>query len=234
MKTSNKILLGIFITILILTTAVHLMVLAKYKRGDFVKFNRDAIIAMSSVDLPAIKFISVKGLGGCALKPGDKYKLQIQKEKVSRVTYQVVNDTLIIIGDAALTNEQLENGSRNHNPVIIYLPAIVPVKGAYSTFRLNGSNDSTKAPSYNIQFGKGCHVFTSHGISNDVVYYNELTFNVEQSNIDLDNNSMVTNINLQLVKTRFDDQGAIIKNLTINTDESSNVNLSGKNIKALK
>lgn len=234
MKTSNKLLSGIFLTIIILTTLIQVMVYAKYKRGEYVKFNRDSIFAMTSVDIPAIRFISVKGLGNCTVKPGEKYKLDIQKEKVSRITYRVVNDTLIIMGDPALTSDQLETGSRNHNPVVIYLPTIVPVKVAYSTIKLGGSVDSARAPSYNIRLGKASQVFTSRGISDEAVYFKELTFNGEQSNIDLNNNSSVTNINMQLVKTRFDDQGASIKNITIDADESSDIHLSGKNINALK
>jgi hypothetical protein len=233
MKTSNKILLAIFLTIIILTTVIQVMVYAKYKRGEFVKFNRDAIIEMTSVEVPAIRFISLKGLGSCAVKPGEKYKLDIQKEKVSRVTYQVVNDTLVIIGDPSLTIDQLERGDRNRNPVVIYLPSVVPIKGAFSTIRLYGSNDSAKAPSYNIQLGKLSHLFTSRGGSGEV-YFNELTFNGERSNVELDHNSIITSINMQLVKTRFDDQEAVIKNMTITADEGSNIHLSGKNINALK
>ncbi|WP_205512269.1 hypothetical protein [Longitalea arenae] len=230
MKTSNKLLLGIFLTIIILTTVIQVMVYAKYKRGEYVKFNRESFNQMTTVDIPAIRFVSVKGLGSFSVKPGDKYKLEVQKQKGSRVTYQVLNDTLIIMGDAGFAADQPEPGQRNYNPVNLYLPAVVPIRATYSSIRLGGSADSAGAPSYNIQLGKDTYVHVSDG----KIFFNELTLNGEQSNIDLHDHITVNKLHMQLAGTRFDDKAATINDLTIMADDHSSLNISGKNLKALK
>src|SRR5688500_17585935 len=127
MKTSNKLLLGIFLTIILLATTVQLMVYAKYKRGDYVKFKREKFVPMASVEIPAVRFISITGLGYCSVLHGDKPHLEIEKEKVDRVTYRVVNDTLVIIGDTLQTIDELQRGIRNYNLVNIYVPATVQI-----------------------------------------------------------------------------------------------------------
>ena len=115
MKTSNKLLLGIFCTIILLTTAVQLMVYAKYKRGEYIKFNRETFTPLTSVEIPAVRFISIKGLGNCGIMHSDKPKLEIQKKFVNPFTYRVVKDTLFIIGDTSHTIDELEQGTRNYN-----------------------------------------------------------------------------------------------------------------------
>ncbi|WP_207514907.1 hypothetical protein [Longitalea luteola] len=235
MKTSNKILLGIFLAIILFTTLIQVMVFAKYKRGEYVKFNREAFTEMTVVEIPDIRFVSLKGLGSCAVMPGEKFKLEMQKEKTARISYRVVNDTLIVIGDPAYMSDQLEQGTRNRTPVNIYLPTIVPIKGAYCDIRLGGSFDSASAPSYNVQLGKSAYLFTnSRGTNNATVYINELTCSGEQASIDLDNNFTVNNLHMQLMRSNFDDRGATVKKITIEADERSNIRLSGRNIKAVK
>lgn len=235
MKTSNKILLGIFLTVILLTTTVHLMVYAKYKRGEYVKFKREEIVPMASVEIPAVRFISIKGMGNCSVLPGGKPQLEMEKEKIGRVTYRVVNDTLVIIGDTLQTIDELQQGIRNYNLVNIYVPATVQINGTYSIIRVGGAADSASAPSYSVMLKKDSHLFINNR-SHDkaAVYFNHLNINSDQSKIDLDDHSFINELNVQLIKSKIDDKDAAIKTLTMDADPKSTVTLSGKNIKSLK
>jgi hypothetical protein len=249
MKTSNKLLLGIFLTIILLTTAVQLMVYAKYKRGEYVKFDREAFSPMTSLEIPAVRFVSIKGLGNCEFMHDDKPQLEMQKENVGSLTYHVVNDTLFIIGDSSQTIDDLELGSRNYCDVNVHLPATVQVRSAYSSLGINGAADTVNMPSYTIRLEKDSHFFINkrnphdqkistqgheNGDDKPTVYFNQLNISSEQSNIELDGHSFINDLNVQLINSKIDDKEAVIKKLTMDADGKSTVTLSGKNIKALK
>ena len=235
MKTSNKLLLGILLTMLILTSVVQLMVYAKFKRGEYAKFNREQFQPMTTLELPAVHFISVKGLGGCAVMPADKLKVEIPKDDAGPLKYQVVNDTLVIIGDSTQTVD-LERGSRNNHLVNIYLSASVQLKGSFSSFRVWGTTDSVTAPSYTIGLYKNSNMFFDYnGPKSSSGYFNQVNVNSEQSTIDLNKHIILNDLKLQLFdNSRMNDNGGIARKMAIDADNSSFINLSGKNIKALK
>lgn len=231
MKTSNKILLAIFLSIILLTTAVQLMVYAKYKRGEYVKFDREDFNQLTSVEISVVRFISIRGLGNCGIMYGDKPKLELQKEHVGPLAYRVVNDTLFIIGDTTYTIDNPERGNRNYNHVNVYLPATVQINATNSDLRVGGAADSTSAPSYSVKLEKDSRLF----INNDAaVYFNQLNINSDQSKIELNDHAFINDLNVQLIKSEINDKEAVIKNLTMDADSKSTVTLSGNNIKALK
>ena len=235
MKTSNKLLLGILLTMLILIASVQLTVYAKFKRGEYAKFNREQFHPMSTLELPAVHFISAKGLGGCAVIPADKLKVEIPKDS-GPLKYQVVNDTLVIIGDSTQTDDQLERGSRNNNLVNVYLPASVPLKGSYTSFKVSGTTDSVTAPSYTIGLYKNSYMFFDYkGPKSSSGYFNQVNVNSEQSTIDLNKHIILNDLKLQLSNnSRMNDNGGTARKMAIDADNSSFINLSGKNIKALQ
>jgi hypothetical protein len=235
MKTSNKLLIGIFLIILILITVTQLMVYAKYKRGEVTSFKREQFDPMTSLPLPAVRFISLQGLGTCAVKPADTLKLEIQQDNTDIMKYHIVNDTLVVIGNIKTTEEELEKGSRNFSRVNIYLPASIPLKGAYSNFRVWGADDSLVAPSYTFNLEKNSNLFINFkGADNASVYFNQLNIHGQRSTVDLNEHVLVNHLNLQLTDSKINDNSAIIRKITMESDNNSSINLSGKNVKALK
>jgi hypothetical protein len=230
MKTSNKLLLGIFLTIIILTTAVQLMVYAKYKRSEFTAFKREQFVPMTNVPVPAARFISLKGMGSCAIKPSDTLKVEIQKDNINFIKYHVTNDTLVITG----SSNDPDDRSRNNSLVNIYLPASVQLKGTNCTFRVWGRDDSTSAPSYNISMKNSYLFINFSGADNTAVYFNQLKVNGESSRIDLNNHAVLNDLNLQFTDSRLSDNKATIRKLTMESDNTSSIDLSGKNVNALK
>jgi hypothetical protein len=234
MKTSNKLLLGIFLTIILLATTVQLMVYAKYKRGEYVKFEREEISPMNSLEIPAVRFISIKGLGNFDVLPGDKPKLEIQKGKTGGISYRVVNDTLVIIGDTSHTIDDLQRGMRNFSHVNVYLPATTQITATYSNLRVNGAVDTVNAPSYSVRLERNSRLNIYNRNHDAAVYFNQLNISSEQSEIELGESSLIKEVNVQLISSKIDDKESEIKKLTVEADSKSTVTLSGKNIKALK
>jgi len=228
MKTSNKLLLGIFLTILILTTTVQLMVYAKYKRGDYTAFKREDYIPMVSLPVPAARFISMKGFGTCAIKPSDTLKMEIQKDNAGILKYKLVNDTLFI------TSNSMDDNGRNNTLVNIYLPATVQLNAANCTFRVYGTNDLATAPSYNISIQHSYLFMNFGGAEKKPVFFNQLNLNSVSSTIDLSGSATLKDLNLRLTDSKFNDQSAGIVKMTVASDGASRIDLSGNNANALK
>lgn len=90
MKKSNKILLGGFLAVLLLITAVHLTLYAKYKKDNHAVPGRDPAQPFQN-----IKFVSVRNVSGATIKFGDA----VQMEKNEGVMQYVQNgDSLLITG----------------------------------------------------------------------------------------------------------------------------------------
>jgi hypothetical protein len=236
MKTSNKLLLGIFLSIILLTTTVQLVVYAKYKRGEYGQFKREQFSPMTSVSIPAVRFVSITGLGSCNIAPDDKPKLEIQKESVSTITYRIVNDTLFINGDTTKTINDLEQGSRNYNLVNIFLPSPIQITTAYSSLKLEAALNPAYAPSYTVQLTKNSYFgIRKHGRRDNMdFHFNQLHVYSDRSYIELDDHTLINDLNVQLTNSKINDKEAVIRSLTIDADSTSTVTLSGKNIKALK
>lgn len=235
MKTSNKLLLGIFLMIITLVTTVQLVVYAKYKRGEYVQFQRENYSSFTSYDIHAVRFISITGMGNISIIPGDTSRLEVQKEEVAHLTYRVVNDTLIINGDTSLTKDDLDRGSRNHNRVYVILPYTAQINATYCSLYVGGAVDSAHAPSYNIHLEKGSSLgILDRGSYKKDLYFNQMHIEGEGSTIELHEQTVVNGLHAKLINSRIDDKEAVIRNLTIDADPTSAVTLTGKNIKALK
>jgi hypothetical protein len=65
-------------------------------------------------------------------------------------------------------------------------------------------------------------------------HFNQLHIYSERSNIELDDRTLINDLNVQLINSKINDNEAVIRSLTIDADSTSTVTLSGKNIKALK
>ena len=204
------------------------MVYAKYKRGDFTAFKREKFTPMAGLPVPAARFISIKGFGTCAIKPSDTLKLEVQKDNANIIKYKMVNDTLVIG-----TNSMDDNG-RNNTLVNIYLPASVQLSGANCTFRIGGAKDSISAPSYSIKLTNSYLFINFSGVDKSETYFNQLNINSSNSMIDLNNHAVVNNLNVQFVETRLSDKQATIRKMTVESDNTSSIELSGKNTNALK
>jgi hypothetical protein len=233
MKTSNKILLGVLLAFMLILTGIHLALFAKYKSGDFASANQIPD-DMDRHSLPDIKYVSITGLVNCYLIPAEKPAIEINKDKGSRISYKVVGDTLVVTGDSAATKEDYERGVRNHQLVNLKLPSTEQVKLTYGSLFLLGGDDSVHAPSFSIELTTHAHLgIIQREPVTTKTFFNRLDLVTNKSTVELDDNTMINELNVRSVSSNLIYKQASIKNMTMDADSNTAVTLSGKNLKSL-
>lgn len=224
--------MGVLLAFILILTGLHLALYAKYKSGDFVTVNSND---KERHTLPDIKYVSVTGLVNCYLLSHESIPaIEINKEKGSRISYKVVNDTLFVTGDSTATIEALEQGARNHQLVNLILPAATQIKLAYSTMWLSGSFDSAHAPSYSIELVTQAHIgIMEHepGISN--VFFDSLNLVTNRSTVELNKRPMIGELHVQSFASHIICQQASIRQMTMDFDSTSTVFMQETNLKNL-
>ena len=232
MKTSNKILLGIFLTIISLSATINLMVYAKYKRGEYEPFAREE--SMVNYKLPALKFVSVTALCNVEIRNSDTPRFEVRKGEEEGIIYKMVGDTLVFQNKRSLAEGQMEGGECNYQYLILYLPANMQAGFTHAGVKIKGSADSTQAPSFNIQLHKNSRLVMDNWEGGHK-YINQLQLSGDNSSFDLHDRLSVKDMSLKLLDhCKFDGKQAAINSVTLDVDNSSTMNLSGFSIKNIK
>jgi hypothetical protein len=232
MKTSNKILLGIFCTIILLSATINLMVYAKYKRGDAVPFVREESLVSSK--LPTSKFVSVTALCNVEIRNSDTPRFEVRKGEEEYITYKMVGDTMAFQSKRSMSSEQLEHGECNNQLLILYLPVNTQAHFTQARVKIKGAEDSIQAPSFNIQLHKNSHLFMN-GWEGNYKYINQLQLSGDESSFELHDRLVVKDMHLKLIDhCKFDGKRSAISSLTLDVDNSSFMSLSGFSIKNIK
>jgi len=232
MRTSNKIILGIFLAPLIILTALHLTLYAKYKSGNYTVMKTVTEDRFTRLVLTHIVSVSVYGLNDFNIMPSDTTKLEIEKEH-DRLHYVVNGDSLVIRGDSA--NDQSQGSTRNHHAVNVYLPQGATIRANNSGIELRGSKDTLTAISYRFTLSNSSNFRIREDASSAAAYFKELVFFAAgESKIELTGATRISNMQLQLQATEFTDNGASIDNLSIVADKKSRVILQGDNVAKLQ
>ena len=102
MKTSNKILLGTFLTAILIIVSVHVALFAKYKKGQYTLITDDMWPTnMITESLHDVKYVSINNVENVIVRPADTNKLQYDKpengdENILEITRRA--DTLFLSG----------------------------------------------------------------------------------------------------------------------------------------
>jgi len=236
MRTSNKILLGIFLTPLLILTSIHVALYAKYKSGNYVTMKTVEEDRFTRTTFKNINNIAVYGLDNFNVKPADSLKLEIEKDKNGHLHYTIVGDSLIIHGDSTINRP---NGSadiqRSYQVVNLYTPMIANIIADNADVNLQGSKDSLKAISYHFSLTNSAGLkVEDYGNDSTHVYFKGLTIKASNSaGIELTAHSRVRELVLTLFESAFTDNGASIDKLVIDADKISNITLKGDNLKKL-
>jgi len=233
MKKSNKILLTYFLFAFLAITVVHVTLYAKYKRGEFVSFDKVREERMEEISLPNIKYVSVTGQQRCNILPATEPKMKMVKMPGSRIKYTIVNDTLIITGDSVITKLDMDDGRRGYQTVNLYLPGTPVISAVYSDVYLIGAKNTTSAQSYVINLESRSFLYAGDWNYKES-FFHGIQVTAQSSNIRVDEAAKIDSLNLRSFNSTTENKSAYIKQLQLQLDKNSTILLQGGNLNDIK
>jgi phosphotransferase system IIB component len=244
MRTSNKILLGTFIAILFIITAIHAALYTKYKRNDFVTMTVLHNERYNSYDIKDVQSVLLTGLQNVTIIPADTARLEIEKNDNNdnndnnMMRYQFQHGVLTVKGDTTIIrNDNMPDHIRAYQDVILYLPPIQNIKADFCELVINGKKDKANTSSLAIELHETNLHLGSWNRDNDTAatWFDKVNVVKSQnSSIDISGNIIMKELSLNLEASNFEDGKLTCDSLFINTDNTSSVKLSGKNIARTK
>ncbi|MEO5682421.1 MAG: hypothetical protein ABIQ88_07245 [Chitinophagaceae bacterium] len=236
MRTSNKIILGIFLGPLIILISLQLALYAKYKSGHYVILKSVQEDRFLRPVLKNISTVTVYGLNNFHVHPADTLRLEIEKDKKSHLHYTVNGNALIIHGDSVVRRPGNDDDVlRSYQDVNLYLPAGGVVTADNSEVILHGSKDSVKAGSYQFSLVNAASLkVDQNGDDAAPIYFKGLAIQASHAaGIQLMHYARVFDLKLNLIQSAFSDEGAFIDKLVVDTDTLSNISLKGDNLRKI-
>ena len=228
MKTSNKILLGTFFTLLLILFAVHITLYAKYKKGDYTLVSDDMWPAnMITYSLENVKYVSLDNIDNITVSTSDSSKLQYDKadegdENILSVVRK--DDTLFLSGKSATRNE-----GRWYRKTHLSLAGLLPLKVINSQIHVVVSAKKSLAPlSMDIMLDRSfMDVNNRH---KNALSFGTFKINaINKSRIDLYN--LTTNfLDVNLENSSLEENTLMADSIRVMTDLESKLALTGKNL----
>jgi hypothetical protein len=237
MRTSNKLLLGIFLSPLLVMAAINVALYAKYKSGHYVAMTTIEKDRFTRQTLKNIRYVAVYGLNNFTVRTADSAKLELEKDEHGHLHYSIQGDSLVIHGDSIVQKSGETETRRSYQSVNLYLANEAVVKADNSDVYLVGAKDSAKAKSFQFQLSNtaGCRMPEGSREDNVRQYFNVLTIQASgSSSIELSGTASIEQLNLNMQNAQFDDKDATIANFTVDADKASSLTLKGDNLKKIK
>jgi hypothetical protein len=234
MKTSNKILLTLFVAAFLILTAIHVALYARYKSGKMVIQAGTTLYPFKPEELRNIRYVSITGLAHCTIIPADTAKVQAWRENDSHLLFRIVKDTLVIYGDSSIRLQRYQQGLRAYEQVVLYLPEMKQISGSFCQIYLAGGTDTATAPGYNLHLVDHAAVSTQEIERKEKQYFSTLNIRAQKSSeIDFDPAAVIGNLDIALEESMINDHSATIHNLQLIVDDKSEVILHGANLKKI-
>ncbi|MBI2730000.1 MAG: hypothetical protein HYX40_04490 [Sphingobacteriales bacterium] len=236
MKTSNKILLGTVAFIMLIFTAIHVALYAKYKKGEFVtvtqlheeNYDKHVIAGVTKVD--------AWGINNLEIIPSDTFKIELEKNfgKETKITYEQKGDVLVVKGGTKDFNKSTGKAEvyRSYSPVTIYLPSNTTLTVNDCDIRFNGAVDSSKAFTHTINATNANVTFGEwHRDDKGYSYFSNINLTSNGGRVQFTKGASFKEINLSLTDNEVEDQGFSADKIVLNADDKSNITLKGTNLK---
>ncbi len=217
MKKSNKLLLGAFMGGILLLSAIHISLYAKYRSGDHIPFSGE-MESLFMQSYPHAKFVSIRNVENIALQFGDSLKTEKAEDKDLQFSQQ--GDTLHINGS--------DTASKNGywNQLRIQLPYGMPVAAFNSQLYFSGKGSTDTAVFPLTLNASKVSFFGEH----QTLQLGSLQLTaVNNSGVQF-HNSHINTLGVHLNNSYLDDVTGTIDSLAINTDVASHISLQTKHL----
>ncbi|HEX2606711.1 MAG TPA: hypothetical protein VHK91_04995 [Flavisolibacter sp.] len=217
MKKSNKLLLGGFLAVLLLTISIHVTLYAKYKRGDYTIYHEEDELPRNSLQsFPHIRAVSIQNVADAIIQFSDV--AQVKKDEDNGLQYQQTGDSLTITGPPPGEHHDIRYN------ILLMLPynAKISVNNSSLRFKKN-----TKAADSSLELM----------LRKSAIMFNE-GFRVERMTILASDSSAALfrgitklgSLNVGLSNSSFEYVGGELGQLAIVTDSLSRISLPSKQL----
>ncbi|RYZ30010.1 MAG: hypothetical protein EOO10_04335 [Chitinophagaceae bacterium] len=220
MKKSNKLLLGGFLALLLLISAIHISLFAKYKAGDYTVYNSEEELTSQSIQsFPNILFVAVRNVPGANITFGDA--AHVEKTEESDIQYVQKGDTLLI------TVKDSSDPSGFKDPVSFQVPYNATITAFNSTIDLKtGRRAAGNNPVIYLQ--KSTAYFS--GTNGPLQLGHVKLFASDGSRAAFEDKAQVNNLEVQLSNSSLEYGDGDFGQLSIVTDSLSRLSLSSKHL----
>lgn len=222
MKKSNKLLLGGFLTVILMITGIHIALFAKYKNGNYTIFHPEDKRQESRMQsFPAVSFVIVRNVGGATVRFGEKAEMEKDKEEV--VQYIQQGDSLIITGKYFLDGPD----GRRRNWINLTLPYNATLS-AVNSFVYFEKGEKTAEINPVIYLQKSHAVFVKS--ATPFLMGHVTIIASDSSSAVFQGNTQVNHLELQLSKSTLEYNEGDAGQLSIVTDSLSRLYLQSKHL----
>ena len=219
MKMSNKLLLGGFLTLILLVTGMHIALYAKYKNGHYTIYQpgeRDGQPAMKS--FPNVSVITIRNVGGANIVFGDMLAVENDEDAPVHVLQQ--GDSVVITGG----NEDGRFAERNRVELILPHNVTLSVFNSEITFDKGKDNPRTNPNIF---------LYNSHAtfaVSRTPIQLGYVMMTSDNSIAAFRGNTQVNHLEVQLKNSSLEYNEGDIGQLSIATDSASRLMLQSKHL----
>jgi hypothetical protein len=220
MKKSNKILLAGFLGLLLLVSAIHISLYAKYKSGDYTIYQEeDNRLSQSMQAFPNILFVSVRNVQHATVRFDDV--AQGETTDAGNIQYVQRGDTLLI------SSKDSTNDQGFVVPVSFHVPhnATLSLFNSALTFQ-TGKKIAGINPVIYLDNSRA--VFSDN--ENPIQLGNVRLFASNSSVALFRENTQVNQLDVQLANSVFEYGDGKVGQLTIATDSLSHISLPAKHL----
>ncbi|HTF31738.1 MAG TPA: hypothetical protein VK625_22930 [Flavitalea sp.] len=237
MKTSNKILLATLILIMLVMAGTHFGLMSKFKKGGYTT-TIDRGPGKDTIAIKPIRFVKIKNLDNVILVPAYAYRLEVEKNMPSYFKYSVSGDTLFVSGDTTgVASHNIDDRRKIYQEVSLHLPQMKLIEVENSSLGVTGKNDSTQVGIIRLSLIESRLSFNNHFHLNDSAEYLGDVFITAKKHSEIEFSA--TTLNFKTLACRLDNsvfrdnEMGNIQKFMVTADDSSKVQMSGKNYKKL-
>lgn len=240
MKTSNKLIAGIFLLAVLFPVLVVATIFFKYKSGNFT-WEKDEHEFQTEY-FPGKKIIKVRSNNGLEVYPSDSLYAEFEHRYNFPVRLKHIGDTMLLYGDTAyyhydtarngtVTKEYIE--TQTNETVRLYLPADVNLVVEYCDFYIMKPENGKQVENMNIQM-KRSSFDISNLIDSTAMQVNRFTLKLDRSVLSLPPDLHIKELDLGLIdSSEVSITDSRVDQIRLSIDSTSSIKANGHQIKKI-
>lgn len=237
MKTSNKLIAGIFFLAVLMPVLVVGAIIIKFKSGDFTWEKEEP--EFQTKYFPGKKYIKVRSNDGLEVYPADSLYVEIGQRYDFPVRLKQVGDTVLLYGDTAyyhydtarngaVTKEYIE--TQSNETIRLYLPQDVNLIVENSDFLLLNDNKNYTVDHLDIRMKNA--TISTHNYDSIRTQVNKFSLKMEKSEVNFGSHWQINELDLDLTAgSKISISDCKVEMVRLSIDSTSTFNSTGHQFK---